>query len=63
MVCEAIEQIDMTARIVQSYPDEFETVKSANDVRIVCQEGRTACSIGIECLHMTGNSIGIIRAF
>ena len=63
MARDAIEQIDMTTRMVQSYPDVFEIIKGADDVKRVYQQGRIACSIGIEGLHMAGNSIVIIRAF
>jgi membrane dipeptidase len=63
MARDAIEQIDMTTRMVQSYPDVFEIIKGADNVKRVYLEGRIACSIGIEGLHMAGNSIGIIRAF
>ncbi|KAG9204927.1 hypothetical protein G6514_009383 [Epicoccum nigrum] len=63
MARDAIEQIDMTTRMVQSYPDVFEIIKGADDVKRVYQQGKIACSIGIEGLHMAGNSIGIIRAF
>ncbi|KAJ4368342.1 hypothetical protein N0V83_006698 [Neocucurbitaria cava] len=63
MARDAIEQLDMTTRMVESYPDVFELVKESGDVKRVYQEGRIACSMGIEGLHMAGNSIGIIRAF
>lgn len=63
MARDAIEQIDMTTRMVQSYPGVFGMIKSADDVKRVYQEGKIACSIGVEGLHMAGNPIGIIRAF
>ncbi|CAO2654933.1 Nn.00g116660.m01.CDS01 [Neocucurbitaria sp. VM-36] len=63
MARDAIEQIDLTTRMVESYPDVFVLVKESGDVKRVYMEGRIACSIGIEGLHMAGNSIGIIRAF
>ncbi|KAF2704113.1 Metallo-dependent hydrolase [Pleomassaria siparia CBS 279.74] len=52
-----------TPEMVESYPDVFELIEESGDVNRVYQEGRIACSIGIEGLHMAGNSIGIIRAF
>lgn len=63
MARDAIEQIDLTTRMVDSYPDVFELIKGADDVKRVYHEGNIACSIGIEGLHMACNSIGIIRAF
>ncbi|KAF5007948.1 hypothetical protein FDECE_5760 [Fusarium decemcellulare] len=63
MARDAIEQIDLTLRLVESYPDTFELVNGPDDVKKVYATGKIACSIGIEGLHMAGNSIGIIRAF
>jgi membrane dipeptidase len=63
MARDAIEQIDLTLRLVESYPETFQLVSGPKDVKGVYESGRIACSIGIEGLHMAGNSIGIIRAF
>ncbi|KAL4806230.1 membrane dipeptidase-domain-containing protein [Aspergillus unguis] len=63
MARDAIEQIDLTLRMVESYPDVFELVLGSESVKRVYQQGKIACSIGVEGLHMAGNSIGIIRAF
>lgn len=63
MARDAIEQIDLTLRMVKTYPDVFEVVLEPEDVMRVYKEGKIACSIGIEGLHMAGNSIGVIRAF
>ncbi|KAI8288922.1 hypothetical protein K4K60_009993 [Colletotrichum sp. SAR11_57] len=63
MARDAIEQIDLTLRLVESYPETFELVNGPNEVKKIYESGRIACSIGIEGLHMAGNSIGIIRAF
>ncbi|KAL2214627.1 membrane dipeptidase [Sarocladium strictum] len=63
MARDAIELIDMTTRLVQNYPDVFEIVGGPGDVARVYAEGKIACSIGIEGLHMAGNSIGIVRAW
>ncbi|TQN71858.1 putative dipeptidase [Colletotrichum shisoi] len=57
MARDAIEQIDLTLRLVESYPETFKLVQGPDDVKGVYESGRMACSIGIE-----GNSIGIIRA-
>ncbi|PTD12553.1 putative dipeptidase [Fusarium culmorum] len=63
MARDAIEQIDLTLRLVESYPETFQLVSGPSEVKDVYASGRIACSIGIEGLHMAGNSIGIIRAF
>ncbi|KAF2753496.1 membrane dipeptidase [Pseudovirgaria hyperparasitica] len=63
MARDAIEQVDLVLRLVDSYPDTFELVKGPDEVKKVYAGGRIACSIGIEGLHMAGNSIGIIMAF
>ncbi|KKY17690.1 putative membrane dipeptidase [Phaeomoniella chlamydospora] len=63
MARDAIEQIDLTLRLVESYPDTFQLVSEPDEVPEVYASGKIACSIGIEGLHMAGNSIGIIRAF
>lgn len=60
MAKHAIEQIDMTTRMVKSYPETFELVSGSQDVKRVYASEKIACSIGIEGLHMAGNSFGII---
>jgi membrane dipeptidase len=48
MARDAIEQIDLTTRMVESYSDVFELIKEPDDVKRVYLEGKIACSIGIE---------------
>jgi len=48
MARDAIEQIDMTIRLVENYPDVFELVREPEDVTRVYAEGKIASSIGIE---------------
>ena len=48
MARDAIEQIDLTLRLVESYPETFTLVEGPDDVKGVYEEGRIACSIGIE---------------
>jgi membrane dipeptidase len=48
MARDAIEQIEMTLRLVQSHPKVFEFVREPEDVKWIYEGGRTACSIGIE---------------
>lgn len=48
MARDAIEQIDLTLRLVESYPETFELVNGPNEVKKIYESGRIACSIGIE---------------
>lgn len=53
MARDAIEQIDLTLRLVESYPDVFQLVDGPGDVKRVYAEGKIACSIGIEGLVLS----------
>lgn len=48
MARDAIEQIDLTLRLVESYPETFELVNEPDEVEEVYGSGKIACSIGIE---------------
>lgn len=48
MARDAIEQIDLTTRMLEAYADVFELVKGPEDVQRIYQSGKIACSIGIE---------------
>ncbi|KAI9741646.1 MAG: hypothetical protein M1834_000030 [Cirrosporium novae-zelandiae] len=48
MARDAIEQIDLTLRLIQSYPAVFELVREPEDVKRVYAQGKIGCSIGIE---------------
>lgn len=48
MARDAIEQIDLTLRLVESYPNVFQLVDGPNDVKDIYASGKIACSIGIE---------------
>ncbi|RDW69886.1 dipeptidase-1 [Coleophoma crateriformis] len=63
MARDCIEQIDMTVRLVENYPEVFELVRESSDVKRVYGQGKISSSIGIEGLHMAGNSIAVIRAW
>ncbi|KAI1336687.1 membrane dipeptidase [Xylariaceae sp. FL0016] len=63
MARDAIEQIDLTLRLIESHPETLQLVNEPDEVKSVYQSGKIGCSIGIEGLHMAGISIGIIRAF
>lgn len=63
MCRDAIEQIDLSIRMVKQYPKDFELVYGPENVREIYQKGKIACSIGLEGLHQAGNSISVIRAY
>jgi membrane dipeptidase len=63
MCRDAIEQIDLSIRMVKQYPKDFELLYGPENVREVYQKGKIACSIGLEGLHQAGNSISVIRAY
>lgn len=48
MARDAIEQIDLTIRLVEAYPETFQLVSEPRDVLEVYKSGKIACSIGIE---------------
>lgn len=48
MARDAIEQIDLTLRLVESYPKTFQLVSEPDQVEDVYASGKIACSIGIE---------------
>jgi membrane dipeptidase len=48
MARDAIEQIDLTLRLVESYPDVFQLVNGPREVKSIYESGKIACSIGIE---------------
>ena len=63
MCRDAIEQIDLSIRMVKQYPKDFELVFGPENVREIYQKSKIACSIGLEGLHQAGNSISVIRAY
>jgi membrane dipeptidase len=48
MARDAIEQIEMTRRMLEEYEDVFELILEPEDVKRVYASGKIACSIGIE---------------
>jgi membrane dipeptidase len=63
MCRDALEQIDLSIRMIKSYPKDFELIYGPEDVRKTYQSNKIACSIGLEGLHQAGNSISVIRAY
>lgn len=48
MARDAIEQIDLTLRLVESYPDTFQLVNEPDELESTYASGKIGCSIGIE---------------
>lgn len=48
MARDAIEQIDLTLRLIESYPETFQLVNGPDEVKGIYESGKIACSIGIE---------------
>jgi membrane dipeptidase len=63
MCRDALEQIDLSIRMIKSYPKDFELIYGPEDVRKTYQSNKIACSVGLEGLHQAGNSISVIRAY
>jgi len=60
-VTATLEQIDCVARIVAAYPETFEVVRTAADVRRVMGGGRIATLLGAEGGHSIDCSLGVLR--
>ncbi len=62
-VRETLDQIDVIARMVIAYPDEFESALTAADIIRIRKTGKIACMIGVEGGHSIDNSLGVLRNF
>ena len=58
-----IEQIDVVHRLVATYPDVFETARTADDIVRIHKSGRIASMIGVEGGHSINNSLAVLRLF
>lgn len=56
-----IEQIDVTKRLVEAYPDDLMLALTADDVEAAVASGRIASLIGMEGGHSIGSSLGVLR--
>lgn len=60
-VRDTLEQIDVTKRFVDAYPDHFTLCTTPGCVRRAHRAGKVGSMIGIEGGHQTGNSIAALR--
>ena len=58
-----LEQIDLTRRLIDRYPDTFRLAGTAADVRAAHRAGRIGSMLGIEGGHAIENSLGALRAY
>lgn len=62
-VRDTLEQIDITHRFVNAYPDTFTLCTNPSAVRTAFASGKIASMLGVEGGHSTGNSIATLRLF
>ena len=60
-VQEVIEQIDVTKRLVEKYPQELQLALTADDVESAIASGRIASLMGMEGGHSIGSSLAVLR--
>ncbi|WAT17667.1 dipeptidase [Aurantiacibacter sp. MUD11] len=60
-VVNTMEQIDVTRRLIDAYPDELALALTADDVEAAVAEGRIASLLGMEGGHSIGSSLGVLR--
>ncbi|QZH75543.1 MAG: dipeptidase [Erythrobacter sp.] len=56
-----LEQIDVTRRLVEAYPDDLMLALTADDVEAARAQGRIASLIGMEGGHSIGSSLAVLR--
>jgi len=56
-----LEQIDLTRRIIERYPETFELALGANDIERIHGEGRIASLMGMEGGHSIEDSMSVLR--
>ncbi len=58
-----LEQIDLTLRMIERYPDVFELATTPAELVRIFEDGKIASMLGMEGGHAIQNSLGALRAF
>jgi membrane dipeptidase len=61
-VSATLEQIDLTRRMIDRYPDAFELALTSGDVERIIAAGKIASLMGAEGGHSIASSLGVLRA-
>jgi len=56
-----LEQVDVTRRMIEHYPDHFELALTAADIRDIMARGKIASLMGVEGAHSMEASLGTLR--
>lgn len=62
-VQQAIEQIDVTKRLIARYPQAMRYVETADQVETAMRDGRIASLLGMEGGYSIGSNLGVLRQF
>jgi membrane dipeptidase len=57
-----LEQVDLTRRLIDSYPSRFQLALTADDAEHAFRHGRIASMLGAEGGHSIGGSLGVLRS-
>ena len=58
-----VEQMDVTRRLIDMYPDDLYYATSAQDIEDALAQGKIASLIGVEGGHAINSNLGMIRIF
>src|SRR5579875_693773 len=61
-VTTTLEQIDLTQRLINRFPDALEQARTADDVERIVAAGKIASMFGAEGGHSIGSSLGTLRS-
>jgi membrane dipeptidase len=61
-VTAVLEQIDLTRRMIEAYPDRLELALTAADVERIFAAGKVASLLGAEGGHAINDSLGVLRS-
>lgn len=62
-VRDTMEQIDVTKRLVQAYPEDLALVDTADEALDQYKNGRIAVALGVEGLHQVDSSLAVLRMY